>query len=389
MIKRISVVTPIYHGKQYINQMICQLEACARESMYSYTLELLLVNDDPEEPLEQHVSDMIDIKVIQTDCNRGIHAARVLGLECSTGSYILFLDQDDLIQPDYFHSQLKCMGENDAVVCRLIHEGKQFYNNRMPFEAVMSREYFISVRNPVISPGQVLIRRNKIPDFWKRTCLKNNGADDWLLWLCMTGANCRFALNQDILFEHVVLGNNESVNMKHMMDSEEEVLRVLTAGGVLGTKELEIFQDTVKRTAQWHIETLCRFQKMFYVCNEWLELQERGIQIYDYLKKTGIRKTAIYAAGYIGKRLYHNLKNNGIEVSYFIDINAQYLDEDIPVYLPDAYLPSVDMVIVSLVEDEKHIMDRLSCVPGAEIRSIKQLFDEMRSMSEAVAYWRT
>ena len=101
MIKRISVVTPIYHGKQYINQMICQLEACARESMYSYTLELLLVNDDPEEPLEQHVSDMIDIKVIQTDCNRGIHAARVLGLECSTGSYILFLDQDDLIQPDY------------------------------------------------------------------------------------------------------------------------------------------------------------------------------------------------------------------------------------------------------------------------------------------------
>lgn len=45
----------------------------------------------------------------------------------------------------------------------------------------------------------------------------------------------------------------------------------------------------------------------------------------------------LYGAGNIGKRLYHNLKENGIEVAGFLDRNpaVQLADIPAPVYLPD------------------------------------------------------
>lgn len=55
-----------------------------------------------------------------------IYGARVRGLENSSGKYVLFLDQDDQICPDYFLSQLQCIRDNDGVVCQVIHEKNGF-----------------------------------------------------------------------------------------------------------------------------------------------------------------------------------------------------------------------------------------------------------------------
>lgn len=132
--KRISVIVPIYHGRKYINGMIAQIESCVAECRGEYALELLFVNDSPDEPIDSLSSEKIEIRVIETNRNRGIHGARVRGLEHCTGDYILFLDQDDRIRPTYFSSQLAHLGDSDAVVCRLLHEGRQFYDTRMPFE---------------------------------------------------------------------------------------------------------------------------------------------------------------------------------------------------------------------------------------------------------------
>ncbi len=273
------------------------------------------------------------------------------------------------------------MGDNDASVCRLLHEGKQFYDTRMPFTSVINREYMTSVRNPIISPGQVLIKKNKIPELWKHARLKNNGADDWLLWLCMLGENSSFALNPEILFEHVVDGHNESMNMKHMMDSEEEMYHVLSAGGIFSDKELECVHNAVRNAAREHINTLCRFQKMFFVYETWIRLWEDGLYLHDYLKQNGIRSVAVYAAGYIGRRLYDSLKKSGTRVLYFIDINAKYLRMDIPVYLPDMCLPDVDMIIVSLLEEERGIIKKLSSVSDAQICSVTKLLNDVGGMN--------
>ena len=379
--RNVSVIVPIFHGKKYIDSMIAQLEKCVETGCGGFILELFFVNDDPQEPIGDVSSDMIAVKVLETDENRGIHGARVRGLETCTGDYVLFLDQDDRIMPDYFLSQLAHLGDSDAVVCKLLHEGRQYYDSRMPFEKVISKEYIIGAGNSIISPGQVLLRREKIPKVWKDIRLKNNGADDWLLWLCILAGGGKFSLNQEILFEHVVEGNNESINAGHMIESERELYQVIAENGILADGELEKLHVAVQNVESDHIRLLSKFQKMFFVYNTWMNLYEQGFCMEDYLVRRGVHAVAIYGFSYIGKRLYHSLKNGEVCVKCFIDMNAAYLrEESVPVYLPDEPFPMVDMIIISLVEEVGGIKKKLMSLSKAEICAVTELLDDANSV---------
>lgn len=374
----ISIIVPIFHGKNYIKSMIEQLERCADAGKDKYVLEFILVNDDPKEAIGSFSSMKMQIDVLETDTNRGIHGARVRGLAHCTGDFVLFLDQDDRIDPAYFISQLEHLGDSDAVVCKLLHEGRQFYDTRMPFEEVITRKFILSVRNPIISPGQVLLKKEKIPKLWRHAELKNNGADDWLLWLCMLAEHSEFALNPHILFEHVVEGENESINVANMIASEQEIYRVLEEAGTLPSEELEMLGKAVQAAEEGHIKLLSKFQKMFFLYDQWFRFQEEGTYIHEYLEKHGFRRVAIYGDSYIGKRLYHSLRDNGMEVRYFIDRNAAYLKEEIPVYPPQAGLPKVDLIIISLVEAVEAIRKDMKRLSEAKICSVTELFAEMK-----------
>ena len=68
----VSIIVPIYHGKQYIKQIIEQIEVCSENT--DTEVELLLVNDDPTMPIETDLfSERIAIRVFNTERNRGIH----------------------------------------------------------------------------------------------------------------------------------------------------------------------------------------------------------------------------------------------------------------------------------------------------------------------------
>lgn len=92
---------------------------------------------------------------------------------------------------------------------------------------------------------------------------------------------------------------------------------------------------------------------------------------------TGVSSVAIYGDSYIGKRLYHSLQNNGIEVRYFIDMNAAYLEEEIPIYAPEAYLPSADLILISLVEGVEEIRKNLETLTEGKICSVQELLEKL------------
>ncbi len=375
----VSIIVPIFRGRKFIEDMIRQLEMCADICKKSCALELVLVNDDPTERIGEYTSEKISVKVFGTDINRGIHGARVRGLEYCTGNYVLFLDQDDRVRPEYFLSQFSHLENADAVVCKLLHEGRQYYDTRMPFEEVVTKEYIISVRNPIISPGQVLLRKDKIPATWKNAILKHNGADDWLLWISMQAENCKFILNPTVLFEHVVEGENESINAGHMIDSEREIYQIVKEKGILKDKELVAFQAAIHNVENDHIKVLSKFQKMFFVYNTWMTLYEQGIRLEDYLIRHDIFRIAVYGFSYIGKRLYYCLRESRVCVEYFIDMNAEYLEDGlIPIYRPDIVLEPVDMIIISLTEGVDAIKKKIMEKSEALVCTIVELFDDMK-----------
>lgn len=98
----ISAIVPVYNGEKYIFRCI--------ESILAQTFkdfELLIVNDgsyDNTSGLCEHFAQNDQrIKVFQQD-NRGVSAARNLGIENAKGKYILFIDADDEVLPSYFNS---------------------------------------------------------------------------------------------------------------------------------------------------------------------------------------------------------------------------------------------------------------------------------------------
>ncbi len=90
-----------------------------------------LFNDEPDEqPENPETSSVISVRFLETDQNRGIHGAGVRGFEnSSSGEYVLFLDQDDKIVPDYFVSQLQAIGRGGCSgVCNAVSGGRLKYD---------------------------------------------------------------------------------------------------------------------------------------------------------------------------------------------------------------------------------------------------------------------
>lgn len=335
---RISIIVPMYYGQKYVKQMINQVEQCAKEAD-GIDVELILYNDCPEEEIKVMLCEHIqNIKCINADQNLGIQGARVQGLKYATGEYVLFLDQDDIIKPQYIKSQMNMIGNADAVVCRVIHNKRLHYTDSFRFEEVVTKEFMLHKWNSIVSPGQVIIKKSAIPEAWKTKILKTNGADDYMLWLLMMLEGKAFSLNDDILFEHIVSGDNFSENTNKMMDSEDEMISILKSCTLCEEAIWDSLKDSLRRI---HVKDLDTGKYSFNVLKKIVCKRDRWLPV-------EVKNVAIYGAGELGISLSAICKRNGIAVRCLIDRNAEFILSDIPVYKLEDIPNDVDTIIVSL-----------------------------------------
>lgn len=115
----VSVIMPLYNNAATV--------AAALDSVVSQTysyLEIIVIDDCSDDggyafakaySLKKN-APTIKIYVLQTNVNSGAGIARNLGIETSTGTYIAFLDADDLWMPDKLDIQLKAMKAHGSTV---------------------------------------------------------------------------------------------------------------------------------------------------------------------------------------------------------------------------------------------------------------------------------
>ncbi len=91
----ISIVIPIYNIEQYLTKCLDSIVA----QTYS-NIEILLINDGSSDNsgviCDEYAAKESRIKVFHSE-NRGVARARQLGVENSSGEYIIFVDSDDWI----------------------------------------------------------------------------------------------------------------------------------------------------------------------------------------------------------------------------------------------------------------------------------------------------
>ena len=369
----VSIIVPLFYGKKYLDVILNQVEQCVQNAK-GIKVELVLYNDSPAEKIS--ICETVysyKIKVFNSAVNHGIHGARVHGLEKAEGEYILFLDQDDKIVPAYLEKQLNCIGHADAVVCRAIHNNRFHYTNTHVFENVISKEFMLKKWCPIVSPGQVLIKRNSIPSFWKNNILENNGADDYFLWLLMAGEGKSFALNQEVLFEHVITGMNTSGDTNKMMDSEEEMIQLLLENHILHGEEETWLSELLGSLRRIHIKELDQYKRTFAFLQYWNKCKAHNIPFLNFFQENHIRRVAIYGAGDLGRNVELLLYNTDIEVVCFIDQNADYILSERPVYRKDKINIKVDAILMS-VKDE-NVTEEMKALSECPVYQIDEIWN--------------
>lgn len=371
----ISIVCPLYRGQKYIHhilEMIEKNQTSLQNAGMKKELEVIFVNDYPQERISLPKNRFLNItiKLIEPEVNNGIHKSRALGLQLAEGEYVLFLDQDDKISADYLTSQLIHIKEKDAVLCN-----GYFQNNRMIYssdsaqeEAVCFPKYLVK-QNVIVSPGQILMKRSRIPNEWKQNILKENGSDDVLLWIIMLSQHMSFALNKEKIYWHMESGENASYSFEKMRYSILEFLDAVLKLDCLSIAEKTVFKEaTEKRIYRYD----CYIELQRKMCS--LEQMENREKLKKYI---GDRKVAVYGWGIFGREFWKWGKKAGIALCFGIDrAKASFPNPQVSLYEPEEDFPEVDLIVVTAVTDFEEIKSKLEKKSRAQIVLLSCLLDK-------------
>lgn len=114
----ISVIVPVYNAERYLRKSLESLQNQTHEN-----LEIILIDDGSTDKSLQICNDIKKnddrIKIFY-QTNKGVGAARNVGLMNSTGDYIGFMDNDDSIELDMYETLLKVSLETNADITKIL-----------------------------------------------------------------------------------------------------------------------------------------------------------------------------------------------------------------------------------------------------------------------------
>ena len=375
----ISVIIPFFNGTRYIKRIIDSLNVNTK-NLSGFKLELLIVNDNPDEIVDSLNTKYYVTKVFNTGINRGIQGARIFGLEQSTGKYVHFLDQDDNINPSFYSDMISRIGDDDVVFCRCMDGDRPTYTYDRVFESASEPSNILN-RPPMISPGQAIIKKSSIPVFWKTHILKNIGSDDYMLWLCMMAKGCTFATCNKILFHHVRTGGNYSSDILKANISDREMAQVLADSGLFSEEQKIRIHQIPELQLNRKYKAMLRGQRILYTLEALLKYEEKGFGLVELLKKQNIYTVAIFGAALLGERIKGILNKGSIKTVFYIDSNAPFIKQDIPVIEPEfverklieGELSVPDAIIISFVDEEERFIKSLPDMKGIKVFTILSL----------------
>lgn len=375
----ISIIIPLYRGQKYCTRLLDMIEInCLYNNLFQECeVEVIFVNDYPDEKVIFEEADRrFEVYVVNSERNLGIHASRVKGLDFSRGEYIVMLDQDDLITEDWLYSQwhkIICDKSNFCVCNGWSGRFRVLYGDGILKSRVNEINYYLTVGNPIWSPGQVIIKKKSIPQEWLENIQIYNGADDFLLWIMVLKKENKFTVNDEYLYYHTPDRSIGSVDLSGMMQSLRETVQILSTLKIIKSDEERLLNNQIKEKEGWldvgkvkdqpnlnsqiYMKNYLKFNKMFHIMLDWMKLKNKGIGISSFCKKNNFLNVAVYGMGYIGECLYDELINSDINIIYAIDRTAIDFRHELPIFKLEDDLEPVDIVIVTAVEDIRGIIN--------------------------------
>jgi glycosyltransferase involved in cell wall biosynthesis len=157
----VSVIIPVFNRTELCLEA---LRSVAAQSVFS-EIEIIVVDDGSTENMDvvkRLVSELNGQFVRQE--NRGVSAARNVGICRTRGEFIAFLDSDDLWMPEKIKTQLEYFRDNPEIeICQTLElwfRNGKFVNPQLKHYPANGESFYRSLRLCCISPSSVMLRRS-------------------------------------------------------------------------------------------------------------------------------------------------------------------------------------------------------------------------------------
>ena len=208
----VSVIMPAYNAEAFIEAAIRSVIA---QSISDW--ELFVIDDGSCDRTKEIVAALVEkdarIQFMRNPENMGVAKTRNRGIEQARGTYIAFLDSDDVWHPEKLERQLKKMQEANAGIgyCSYRIIGASGEKVRADYLVPETAEFKDILKENFIQCSAMVIRADVVKRFLFNTEFFH---EDYILGLDMLGAGEKAVGCRELLLNWRYLENSRSFNKK-------------------------------------------------------------------------------------------------------------------------------------------------------------------------------
>jgi glycosyltransferase involved in cell wall biosynthesis len=241
----IDVIIPTFNRSHLIERAINSVLAQGYQGFNLY-----VINDgstDDTETILQKFSNHSQVHILKQE-NKGVSAARNLGIKHSQGEWIAFLDSDDEWLPQKLEKQLAFISQNPHV--RFVHSNEIWFrhgvrvNAKKKFDKSNHEIFKRSLETCLISPSTVMMKRE--------LCLEHQCFDesfviceDYDLWLKILAREEVGFISEDLIKKHGGHEDQLSTRFQAMDFWRVKALILLLKKAVLSEEQKILVNDQI------------------------------------------------------------------------------------------------------------------------------------------------
>jgi len=109
----VSIIVPFYNAENYIKKTIGSVLAQTYQQF-----EIIIINDGSTDNGYSIIKTIMDdrIHLVEQE-NQGVSFSRNKGIAMSKGEFIVFLDSDDILHPNFLERRISTLKKSTAVAC--------------------------------------------------------------------------------------------------------------------------------------------------------------------------------------------------------------------------------------------------------------------------------
>jgi len=201
--------------------MLARALASIRAQTYPQEqVEVLVVNDGGEDV--RQLCELFGGVYIRMQVNRGLPAARNMGIRCVHGGLMAYLDDDDVWLPGHLDTLVRA---RESTSCRLVYSNSYYWFEERTFDVALNTDYSReAIREHNLTPccsilhdwdlfGEVGLFDESLPNH-----------EDWDMWLRMSRATDFYHVREVTALYSKRKGSDQiSMNMEFMALKKREM----------------------------------------------------------------------------------------------------------------------------------------------------------------------